>query len=126
QIKEVFWNILLNAIQSMPNGGTINIRIDIEKGQGTIDEAIIPIMGLTRQNPDYLTVCIIDNGCGISDEQMEKILDPFVSFRDDGIGLGLSIISQIVKSHKGLIKIKSTLREGTQFKLLFPLVLQEK
>ncbi|MCK5541640.1 MAG: Cache 3/Cache 2 fusion domain-containing protein [Desulfobacterales bacterium] len=126
QIKEVFWNILLNAIQSMPDGGTINVRIDIEKGKGTIDESIIPIMGLTQQNPDYLTVSISDQGCGISDEQMEKILDPFVSFRDDGIGLGLSIVSQIVKYHKGLIKINSTLGEGTQFKLLFPSVLQEK
>ncbi len=126
QIKEVFRNIILNAIQSMPNGGTLEVRIDFEKGKGTIDESIIPIMGLTQQSPDYLTVSVDDQGCGITDEQMEKILDPFVSFRDDGIGLGLSIISQIVKSHKGLINIKSTLGKGTQFKLLFPLVTQEK
>ena len=125
QIKEVFWNIFLNAVQSMPEGGTISVRIGIEKGNGIIDEATIPIKGLTRQNPDFLTVSITDQGCGISDEQMETILDPFVSFRDDGIGLGLSIVSQIVKSHKGQVKIKSTPGKGTRFKLLFPYVSQE-
>ena len=53
-------------------------------------------------------------------------MDPFISFRDNGIGLGLSIVSQIVKSHKGKVKIKSTPGKGTRFKLLFPSVLQEK
>ncbi|WP_299979654.1 cache domain-containing protein [Desulfobacula sp.] len=123
QIKEVFWNIFLNAIQSMPDGGTVTVKINIEKGKESIDAAIIPIKGLIQHNPDYLTVSIMDQGCGISDEQMEKIMDPFVSFRDDGIGLGLSIVSQIIKSHKGQIKIKSIPKKGTQFKLLFPLVL---
>ncbi len=125
QIKEVFWNIFLNAIQSMPDGGTITIRISIEKGREIIDETIIPIKGLTQHHPDYIIVSIIDQGCGISEEQMDRILDPFVSFRDDGIGLGLSIVSQIVKSHKGQVKIKSTPGKGTRFKLLFPLVKQE-
>ncbi|MCP3872302.1 MAG: HAMP domain-containing protein [Desulfobacteraceae bacterium] len=125
QIKEVFWNIFLNAVQSMPNGGIITIRISIEKGKELIDETIIPIKGLTQQFPDYLIISVMDQGCGISDEQMKRILDPFISFRDDGIGLGLSIVSQIVKSHKGKIKIKSLPGKGTRFKLLFPLVKQE-
>ncbi|MBC2705284.1 cache domain-containing protein [Desulfobacula sp.] len=125
QIKEVFWNIFLNAMQSMPDGGTVTVKINIEKGKESIDAAIIPIKGLIQHNPDYLTVSIMDQGCGISDEQMEKILDPFVSFRDDGIGLGLSIVSQIIKSHKGQVKIESTPGKGTRFKLLFPLLLQE-
>jgi signal transduction histidine kinase len=125
QIKEMFWNIFLNAIKSMPHGGTVTVRIGIEKGKEIIDEAIIPIEGLIQQHPDFLMISIMDQGCGISEEQKQKILDPFVSFRDDGIGLGLSIVSQIVKSHKGLIKIKSTPGKGTRFKLLFPLVSQE-
>jgi len=126
QIKEVFWNIFLNAIQSMPNGGIVTVRIGIEKGKEIIDEDMIPIKGLTQQYPDWLMISVMDQGCGISDAQIQKILDPFVSFRDDGIGLGLSIVSQIIKSHKGHIKIKSTPGKGTRFKLLFPLVSQEK
>jgi len=126
QIKEIFWNIFLNATQSMPDGGIIRIRIDIKKGKEIIDETMIPIKGLTQQHPDWLMVSVIDQGCGISEEQIQKILDPFVSFRDDGIGLGLSIVSQIIKSHKGKIEIKSTPGRGTRFTLLFPLVSQEK
>jgi len=125
QIKEVFWNIFLNAIQSMPDGGIVTVRIGIEKGKEIIDEAMIPIKGLTQQHPDCLMVSIMDQGCGINEEQIQKILDPFVSFRDNGIGLGLSIVSQIVKSHKGQVKIESTPEKGTRFKLLFPLLLQE-
>lgn len=124
-IREVFWNIFLNAIQSMPDGGTITMRISIEKGKEIIDESIIPIKGLIQNDPDYMTVSIIDQGCGINEDQMQKILDPFVSFRDNGIGLGLSIVSQIMKSHKGQIKINSTPGKGTRFKLLFPFVHQE-
>ncbi|NOX33239.1 MAG: HAMP domain-containing protein [Deltaproteobacteria bacterium] len=125
QIKEAFWNIFLNAVQSMPDGGTINVGIGIEKGKGSLDEGAILIKGLTRNHPDYLTVSITDQGCGINNDQMERILDPFVSFRDNGIGLGLSIVSQIVKSHKGQIKIRSKKGKGTRFKLLFPLVSKE-
>ncbi len=125
QIKEVFWNIFLNAIQSMPDGGTIMVSIRMEKEKELIDETIAPIKGLIQNDPDYLGISIIDQGCGISEDQMQKILDPFVSFRDNGIGLGLSIVSQIVKSHKGKVKINSTPGKGTRFKLLFPFVLQE-
>ncbi len=125
QLKEVFWNVLANAIQSMPDGGTISIRTGIKNGKEILDEDIIPLKGLTQINPDFLTVSIMDQGCGITDEQMEKIMDPFISFRDNGIGLGLSIVSQIVKSHKGRIKINSSPGKGTRFNLLFPLVIQE-
>lgn len=129
QIKEVFWNILLNAIQSMPDGGQITIGIDIDTEikdvKEILDESMIPIKGLTLKSPDYISISIADQGCGITDEQMEKILDPFTSFRDDGIGLGLSIVSQIVKTHKGRIQIKSTPGQGSQFILMFPLVPQE-
>lgn len=104
QIREVFWNILLNAIQSMPGGGTIQVRASVEGGA----EA-------------FLALSITDRGCGITPEQMKTIQDPFVSYRDKGIGLGLSIVSQIMKSHRGQMIITSTPGKGTRFKLLFPL-----
>ena len=126
QMKEVFLNVFLNGIQSMPDGGTLTIAVGVEKGKESIDEGIIPIKGLIQRHPDYLTVTVIDRGCGISDDRMGKILDPFISFRDDGIGLGLSIVNQIVRSHKGWINIASEPGKGTRFKLLFPMVTQEK
>lgn len=125
QIKAVFWNISLNAIQSMPDGGTIHVRVHIEKGSSILDENTIPIKELTREHPECLTVSIQDQGCGMTPEQLGKIFDPFISFRDDGIGLGLSIVSQIIKSHKGQIKIKSSPTKGTRFKIQFPMMMQE-
>lgn len=126
QIKEVFWNIFINAVQSMPDGGRITVSISVEKGHTAVDESMIPIKGLTQRHPDVLSITVIDQGGGITDEQMKKVLDPFISFRDKGIGLGLSIVTQIVKSHKGQIKINSKPGKGTRFKILFPLVAQEK
>ncbi len=122
QIKEVFLNVFLNGIQSMPDGGTITIIIGVEKGDRSTDEAMIPIQGLTQRHPNYLSITMIDRGCGLSEAQMGKILDPFISFRDNGIGLGLSIVNQIVRLHKGRIKISSKPGKGTRFKILFPLV----
>jgi len=122
QIRELFLNIVINAIQSMPEGGTILVRMGIEKGKQGKDDPIIPMAGFTCASADFLMISITDQGCGINPDQMRTIFDPFVSFRDKGIGLGLSIVSQIVKSHKGQIKIKSTPGKGTQFKLRFPII----
>ena len=125
QIKEVLWNVFLNAVESMPNGGVISFRISIEKPSQKLNKKEISIKGLAQTYPDYLMVSITDQGCGISEFQMKKIMDPFVSFKDNGIGLGLSIVSQIMKSHNGQIKINSSPGKGTCLKLLFPLIKQE-
>lgn len=126
QVKEVFWNVFLNAVQSMPDGGKIQVSIKVEKGLVRVEESLIPIKGLTARRPDVLAVTVTDQGCGISQAQRVKIFDPFVSFKDNGIGLGLSIVEQIIKSHKGQIKIDSKPGKGTRFKVSFPLVIQEK
>jgi len=110
----------------MPEGGLITFKIDIEKADQEHNKPKIQIKGLPQEYPDYLKVTITDQGCGISESHMKKIMDPFVSFKDNGIGLGLSIISQIMKSHNGEIKIQSNPGKGTSLKLLFPLIIQEK
>ncbi|MCP4671563.1 MAG: hypothetical protein GY857_09675, partial [Desulfobacula sp.] len=125
QIKEVLWNVFFNAVQSMPEGGVITFTIKIEKASWKIKDRGIPIKRVPQQSSDFLALSIIDQGCGITQTQMEKIMDPFVSFKDNGIGLGLSIVSQIMKSHKGYIIIDSKHDKGTRIKLLFPLFLQE-
>jgi signal transduction histidine kinase len=123
QIRQVIWNILINAMQSMPDGGPIVVRVKVEQ------EPEIPKQERDRisllANPfaaprDWLMVSIEDKGCGIAGEHLDKIPDPFVSFRDDGIGLGLSIVSQIVRLHHGHIRIQSKVGEGTTFLLFFP------
>ncbi len=127
QIRQVFWNICLNAMQAMPKGGIITIRVKMEKFPGQLQGVDLE---MSLENPfavprDWLVISIEDGGCGIPADKMEKVMDPFVSFRDDGIGLGLSIVAQIVKLHRGHIKVDSREGEGTVFHLLFPCTIKE-
>lgn len=128
QIRQVFWNVCLNAIQAMPDGGDIIIRVRMEGAKDLFgEEQVESSVGNPFAAPrKWLVVTIEDSGCGISDEQLEKIMDPFVSFQDDGIGLGLSIVGQIVKLHRGAVDVGSVVGEGTAFHLMFPCILQEK
>jgi two-component system, sporulation sensor kinase E len=127
QIRQIFWNICLNSIQAMPGGGTITIRVYMDRERELREGSRAKV---TFNNPfaiprEWLVISISDNGCGIPRDKMEKVMDPFVSLRDDGIGLGLSIVTQIVKLHGGQIEVNSEEGEGTTFKLYFPCILKE-
>jgi signal transduction histidine kinase len=103
RLTQVFLNLFLNAIQAMPNGGTITI-----KGQ---------------QEPEgYIRIDFKDTGVGMRAENLEKIFDPFFTTKPvgKGTGLGLSIVYGIVSKHKGYIEVKSQLNVGTTFSLFFP------
>lgn len=104
QVRQVLLNILINATQSMPDGGTITLKLSPE----TVD------------NGSYVRLSVMDQGCGMTKDQMATVWDPFVSFKDQGTGLGLSIVSQIVKIHDGAIHMESEAGKGTRFDLLFP------
>ncbi len=127
QIRQVIWNICLNSVKAMPEGGTITIRIRVKK---TPDISDLRKVSVSLQNPfaapqDWILVSIEDEGCGIAEEQLDTIMDPFVSYQDDGIGLGLSIVSQIVKQHHGHVRVVSTVGAGTTFHLFFPCIMKE-
>jgi len=126
QLRQIFMNIFLNSFKAMPKGGTITIRVKAEKEpeQLNADKRFISIRNPFTVARDWLIVSIEDEGCGIPAEQLGKIMEPFVSFRDDGIGLGLSIISQLVKLHRGHLQVESTEGKGTTFYLFFPCILK--
>lgn len=127
QIRQIFMNICLNSFKAMPNGGTITIRISVEKEPDTLngEKRFISIRNPFTVAQDWLIVSITDEGCGIPEQNLGKIMDPFVSFSDDGIGLGLSIVSQLVKLHRGHINIDSIEGQGTTFHLFFPCIIKE-
>jgi PAS domain S-box-containing protein len=104
-LKQVFMNIVLNAIQAMSGGGDLKVET------GTTD--------------GYVTVSVIDDGEGITDENLEKIFDPFFSTKEKGTGLGLAIVHKIVQSHNGLIKVFRNEGAGSTFCIYFPLEDQE-
>ena len=106
QMEQVFINILLNASQSMPNGGSIHIK--------TYTEAA-----------EHACLQISDTGEGIKEEDMEKIFDPFFTTKSDkGTGLGLSVSFGIIERHGGKIEVQSKINEGTTFTIKLPLTSQ--
>lgn len=105
QLTQVLINLLLNAAQSMPDGGPIVITSEQRTMDGVAAAAI----------------SISDRGSGIAPDQLERIFDPFFTTRTDGNGLGLAICSEIVAEHGGRLNVESALREGSTFTLLVPL-----
>lgn len=127
QLRQIFLNIFLNGFKAMPDGGTITIKVRSET-EPTINgtsKRFISIRNPFTVARDWLIISITDTGHGIPNEQLEKIMDPFVSFHDAGVGLGLSIVSQLLKLHRGHIHVESCLGEGTTFNLYFPCIIKE-
>ena len=103
QLQQVFMNIILNAIQVMPNGGEITVS--------------------TAEGKDgFIEVKISDTGCGIPKENLPKLFDPFFSTKKGGkgIGLGLSVVYGIINKHRGKIEVKSEVGKGSTFIIKLP------
>jgi two-component system sensor histidine kinase HydH len=103
QIKQVALNLLLNAVQAMPRGGTLTLR------------------GQNSKDGQWITISIQDSGIGIPDEDMNKLFDPFFSTKEGGIGLGLSIAHRIIDQHRGKIEVESDPGKGTLFTIWLPI-----
>jgi signal transduction histidine kinase len=108
QMKQVFMNLILNAIQAMKDGGSIVVSTRLYSR----DQA-----GEARQ---FVQVEIRDTGIGIPEDNLEHIFDPFFTNKDEGSGLGLSISHQIVQEHGGYITVESKLERGTAFFVNLP------
>jgi signal transduction histidine kinase len=106
QIKQVFLNILLNAIDATPDNGDIFVKTRTFTKPG---------------GESYLQVEFTDTGPGIPAEYMEDIFTPFFTTKSKGSGLGLSISHQIVQDHKGYIDLESPLDKGASFFINLPL-----
>lgn len=109
QIKQALLNLSLNAIDAMPHGGMLTVKVaEHNKGHKS---AFIPII---HPNAEVI-ISITDTGKGIPEKKMKKIFDPFYTNKDDGTGLGLSITKGIIEEHGGKIKVASTPGEGSTF-----------
>jgi PAS domain S-box-containing protein len=107
QIQQVFVNLLLNAMEAMPTGGTVNIRSRVEQTQ--------------PKSERFLVIYVSDTGVGIPRNDFSKIFDPFFTTKPEGTGLGLSITHKILEQHGALIDIRSREGVGTTFILRFPI-----
>lgn len=118
QIAQVINNLILNADQSMPDGGLIRIRCHNFKPE---NKSYTPV-----PFGKYIRITITDHGIGIPDIHINKIFDPYFSTKQKGSGLGLAVCYSIIKEHKGHITVTSELGKGTTFTLLLPAVDQKK
>ena len=112
QISQVIQNLIINADQAMPEGGTIRIAVaavDVREGE------ISPL----RKGP-YVRITVDDMGTGIPEKHLNRVFDPFFSTKQRGSGLGLSTAFSIVKNHGGHILVDSTMGRGTSFSVYLP------
>jgi signal transduction histidine kinase len=103
QMKQVILNLLLNAVQAMPNGGRLTLR------------------GQVLEDGQWVTLSIQDSGIGIPSEDMNKLFDPFFSTKEGGVGLGLSIAHRIIDQHHGKIEVESAPGKGTLLTVWLPI-----
>jgi two-component system, NtrC family, sensor histidine kinase HydH len=99
-IGRVVYNLIVNAAQATPAGGTVTVR--------------------TRAVDGFAEILVIDRGSGIDPENVESIFNPFFTTKPDGVGLGLPIVSKIVDDHGGRISVESQPGEGSVFRVYLP------
>ncbi len=99
-LRQIFVNLILNAIDALKNGGHLTIRAASEAKQ--------------------VQIFIQDTGCGIPEDQLSKIFDPFFTTKNKGTGLGLAIVYSAIVAHNGTIEVKSKVLEGTVFTVTLP------
>ncbi len=102
QFKQLFWNILRNALKAMPGGGALTINFD-------------------RIKRDEIQMRFADTGIGMAEEKKERIFEPFFSAFEDGQGLGMAVVRKIVDDYKGKIKVASEPDKGTEIIIILPL-----
>ena len=100
-MEQVFLNLVTNAAQASAPGAPITIR--------------------TREVDDQAEVSVIDHGCGISPDKIETIFNPFVTTKQNGVGLGLAIVAKIVDGHGGRMSVESEPGKGSTFRVLLPI-----
>jgi signal transduction histidine kinase len=103
RLKQVFWNLLINACQAMPQGGVIRLQ-----GEP------VPVSG---SGEDRVSITASDTGEGIGPDHIEKIFDPFFTTKSEGTGLGLAIVNRIITDHNGTIDVESEPGKGTRVRI---------
>lgn len=100
RLKQVFVNLIKNAIEAMPSGGTITIQVTFQ---------------------DVMIIRITDEGCGIQKDKIPKLSEAFYTTKEDGTGLGLMVTYKIIEEHQGTIQFKSEVGVGTTVEIMLPI-----
>jgi two-component system NtrC family sensor kinase len=115
QLQQVLTNLVVNAIQAMPDGGSVQVLLTRLRGAAPPRGAIRP--------GEFLRIDVLDEGTGIEPEHREQLFEPFFTTKDVGVGtgLGLSIANSIVQEHGGWIDVQSDVGRGSCFRVFLPM-----
>ncbi|MDA8082332.1 MAG: PAS domain S-box protein [Nitrospiraceae bacterium] len=112
QVVQIINNLIINACQSMPEGGTIRVRVCNERIDAETSTGL--------PAGDYVSMAVEDSGIGIPAEHLPRIFDPYFTTKQTGSGLGLAVVYSIVRNHGGDISVESVLGRGTIFTVRLP------
>lgn len=104
QTREALWNLLVNAVEAMPKGGTISVSA-----------------ARSNKGGNFLEIVVADTGKGIHADERDRIFEPFHTTKAEGTGLGLAIVQRVVEAHAGEVEVDSEEGVGSTFRLRFPL-----
>ncbi|HEX8909033.1 MAG TPA: ATP-binding protein [Anaeromyxobacteraceae bacterium] len=119
QLRQVFLNLALNAVQAMPHGGELHVSTRLARDE-------VALWRDTPRRSDLVEVRFRDSGPGIPEEEREHIFVPFYTTKEKGTGLGLAICQRIVKMHGGTIGVRSAPADGAEFVIALPALWEGK
>jgi two-component system sensor histidine kinase PilS (NtrC family) len=119
QLRQLLWNLVINAAEAMPDGGTLRISA------ATADETVPQDTSSSRRNggsgtTDWTEIVVADEGVGIPPEALDRIFDPFFTTKREGSGLGLATVYRIAEDHGGIVRLESSVGLGTTIRLWLP------
>lgn len=112
QLSQALHNILINAAQAMPHGGTVTVN--------AMNETLEPDNSLQLPPGHYVKIVVNDSGCGIPSENLARIFDPYFTTKPEGNGLGLASVYSIVKRHGGAVEVSSTVGAESSITIHLP------
>lgn len=123
QMKQVFLNLFKNAMEAMPNGGTLSVKTRLLRKDEARPNGLVERAGTTEGSHEKgdIVVEVADTGVGIPEDELSVIFKPFYTTKDSGSGLGLSTCRTIIEQHFGSIKVESSFGKGSTFTLLIPI-----
>jgi two-component system sensor histidine kinase PilS (NtrC family) len=116
QLRQLLWNLLLNALQALPDGGSVDVTVAQVPAQA-------PAAGDRRaaeEGTRWVEIEVADTGAGIPEDVLDHIFDPFFTTKKEGTGLGLATVHRIVEGHGGHLAVESVVGAGTRFRIRLP------